>query len=129
MSMKQILSGNLHDEEKENPQNKGWFMGHFINEPAFRNRHVEVKWSTHTKGWAKGFVAANTKSRSLSVLISGRFVICFPDEKREVTLSRPGDYCLFTEGVCHSSAASEESVVLTIRWPSIPDDVVTRGVC
>ncbi len=129
MSMTQIQSGNLHDEEKENPQNNGWILGHFISEPVFRNEHVEVKWSTHRKGWAKGFAAANKSAKSVSVLISGRFVLMFPDEGREVVLFKPGDYCFWSEGVHHSSAALEESVVLTIRWPSIPDDVVTRGVC
>ena len=125
--MASVLTGNLYKEEIEKPQNKGWFIAHFIKEPELRNEHVEVKWSTHKKGWSKGFVAANKNAKSVSVLISGRFVLNFPDDGKEVVLSEPGDYCFWSEGVYHSSAAPEESVVLTLRWPSIPDDVVTRS--
>lgn len=127
--MASVLKGNLYEEEKEKPENKGWLMGHFVREPGFRNEHVEVKWSTHKKGWAKGFAAANRSAKSLSVLISGRFILTFPDDNKEIVLSKPGDYCFWSEGVQHSSAAPEESVVLTIRWPSIPDDVALSGVC
>jgi quercetin dioxygenase-like cupin family protein len=56
--------------------------------------------------------------RTLNVLIRGKFVLCFPD--REVSLEREGDFVLFGPGVAHSFRSVEESLVLTIRWPSRP---------
>lgn len=126
--MASVLTGNLYDELQNAPERKGWFIGRFREDDSqFKTSDVEVKWSTHKKGWSKGFIAATKSSKSVSVLISGRFMLKFPDEKREVTLSEPGDYCFFSEKVYHSSAAIEGSVVLTIRWPSVADDVVTRS--
>ena len=49
-------------------------------------------------------------------LISGRFVQKRPD--REVELSKPGDYVMWGPGVVHAWKAVEDSVMLTIRWPS-----------
>ncbi len=52
------------------------------------------------------------------MLISGRFRMRFP--RREVLLERQGDYVVRGRGVDHSWHADEESVVLTVRWPSVP---------
>ncbi|WP_374005171.1 hypothetical protein [Streptomyces ipomoeae] len=35
-------------------------------------------------------------------------------------LERQGDYVVWGRGVDHSWVAEEESVVLTVRWPSVP---------
>jgi quercetin dioxygenase-like cupin family protein len=55
---------------------------------------------------------------ALLVLISGRFRVELPD--RSVLLERPGDYVVWGHGVDHTWWADEESVVLTVRWPSVP---------
>ncbi len=52
------------------------------------------------------------------VLISGRFLMRFPG--RDVLLERQGDYVVWGRGTGHSWCAEEESVVLTVRWPSVP---------
>jgi quercetin dioxygenase-like cupin family protein len=44
-------------------------------------------------------------------------VLRFPD--REVVLAREGDFVLFGPGVPHSFRSVEESLVLTVRWPSV----------
>jgi hypothetical protein len=36
-----------------------------------------------------------------------------------VLLAKPGDYVVF-HGVDHSWRAEEESVLMTVRWPSVP---------
>lgn len=51
------------------------------------------------------------------MLISGRFRVELPGQ--DVLLARQGDYVVF-HGMGHSWEAVEESVVLSIRWPSIP---------
>ena len=56
--------------------------------------------------------------RTLNLLIRGHFVLVFPD--REVALEREGDFVLFGPEVAHSYRSVEESLVLTVRWPSQP---------
>lgn len=51
------------------------------------------------------------------LLVSGRFRVEFPE--RSVVLTERGDYVVF-HGVDHSWFAEEESVILGIRWPSVP---------
>jgi quercetin dioxygenase-like cupin family protein len=45
-------------------------------------------------------------------------VLLFPDE--EVALEKEGDFVLFGPGIAHSFRSVEESLVLTVRWPSNP---------
>ena len=51
------------------------------------------------------------------VLISGRFRVDLPG--RSVLLAEQGDYVVF-HGISHSWCAEDASVVLGIRWPSVP---------
>jgi hypothetical protein len=37
----------------------------------------------------------------------------------EVLLARQGDYAMWGPGIDHHWSADEESVVLTVRWPSL----------
>ncbi len=55
---------------------------------------------------------------ALLVLISGRFHVQVPG--RSVVLAEQGDYVVWGHGVDHSWYAEQESVVLTVRWPSVP---------
>ena len=55
---------------------------------------------------------------ALLLLISGCFHVELPD--RTVVLREQGDYILWGRGVDHSWYAEEASVVLTVRWPSVP---------
>src|SRR5215469_8197662 len=104
------------------PANRGWLLGHFM--PASDVRHssdVEIKWSVHPAGDQRvAWVSGETRT-ALILLVSGRFRIDFPH--RSVLLSDQGDYVVF-DGVDHSWFAEEESVIVCVRWPSIPDYAV-----
>jgi mannose-6-phosphate isomerase-like protein (cupin superfamily) len=97
----------------------GWLLGHF--KPNGDPRHsngVEIKWGAHLPGderaeWVKG-----EERTALLILISGRFRVELPG--RSVLLAERGDYVVWGKGVDHSWRAEEESVVLTVRWPSVP---------
>ena len=98
---------------------RGWFLGHFIE--AGRRQHseeLELKWFTHARGETRSDWSPASPVRTLNLLVRGRFVLLFPD--REVCLAREGDFVLFGPGVPHSYRSEEESVVLTVRWPSRP---------
>lgn len=111
------VSGNAADASKDM---RGWFMGQFLPASAgpLRNSDLELKWYTHAKGETRASWSPASPVRTLNLLIRGRFVLLFPD--REVVLAKEGDYVQFGPGMPHSFRSEEESLVLTIRWPSIP---------
>ena len=100
----------------------GWFIGHFItptNDPRSAST-LEVKWGVHKAGEGRQEWAMNAEATTLSILISGKFRLQFPDT--EILLSREGDYALWCPGVAHCWLAEEHSTILTVRWPSVPGD-------
>jgi hypothetical protein len=98
---------------------RGWLLGHFKPEGDVRHSaDVEIKWGVHPPGDRRAQWVIGEKRAALLVLISGRFRVELPG--RRVLLSGQGDYVVWGHGVDHSWYAEEESVVLTVRWPSIP---------
>ena len=100
----------------------GWFLGHFIT-PTDDPRSIpllEVKWGVHKAGDGRTQWATNVEATTLSILIHGRFRLQFPEQ--EFVLSREGDYVLWLPGVPHYWSAETDSTVVTVRWPSKPED-------
>nr|WP_062330272.1 hypothetical protein [Herbidospora sakaeratensis] len=98
---------------------RGWLLGHF--RPSGDARHsdeVEIKWGVHPAGEERTQWVRGESRTAMIVLISGRFRMELPD--RSVVLEKQGDYLVWGHGVDHSWVAEEESVVLTVRWPSLP---------
>ncbi|WP_330298721.1 signal peptidase I [Streptomyces sp. NBC_00503] len=98
---------------------RGWLLGHF-KEPGDprHSEDVEIKWGVHPKGDERAQWVRGESRTALQVLISGRFRLEFPG--RSVVLAEQGDYVVWGRGVDHSWCAEEDSVVLTVRWPSLP---------
>lgn len=118
--MQKILKGNFNEEGLKH---KGWIIGHFINpESVFHNGGFEVKWVEHKKGDVNEGVAVNERGRSLAILVRGKFLIKFPSEGREVLLEKEGDYVFWDAGVSHTWYYPEDSLLVTIRWPSVKGD-------
>lgn len=113
------ISGNAAVVSKDT---RGWFLGHFMpgEENPLRTEHLELKWYTHAKGEIREQWAPANPVKTLNVLVRGHFVLLFPDQ--EVSLEKEGDFVFFGPGVPHSFRCVEESLVLTVRWPSAPQD-------
>ncbi|MFD0730973.1 cupin domain-containing protein [Planotetraspora mira] len=97
---------------------RGWLLGHF--KPLGDVRHsedVEIKWGVHPRGDERAQWVTGEHRTALLILISGRFRVELPG--RSVVLAEQGDYIVWGHGVDHSWHAEEESVVLTVRWPSV----------
>ena len=117
-----IATGNaLQDGGGER---RGWFIGHFADpsDGLKSTSAVEVKWGVHARGEQKSALAHNLRAATLSVLVSGAFQVDFPDQGQSITLRAPGDYVLFAPGVPHRWTALEDTVILSVRWPSLPGD-------
>ena len=100
------------------PTDRGWLLGHF--KPPADVRHsddVEIKWGVHARGDRRAQWVTGEKRTAVLILISGRFRVELPG--RSVLLAQPGDYVVF-HGIDHSWRAEEDSVVMSVRWPSIP---------
>lgn len=103
---------------------RGWLLGHFKDASDPRHsEEVEIKWGVHPQGEARAQWVTGEERTALLVLISGRFRVELPE--RSVLLAEQGDYVVWGRGVDHSWQAEEESVVLTVRWPSVPGFKVT----
>ena len=100
--------------------NQGWLLGHFMPPgTVLHSADVEVKWGVHPPGERRAAWATAETRTALLVLIRGGFDIELRD--RTVLLREPGDYVVWGPGEDHSwQAGPEETVVLTVRWPSLP---------
>jgi hypothetical protein len=111
------VSGNVADASKDT---RGWFLGHFMpgDGNPLRTSELELKWHTHATGEARGEWAPGSPVKTLNILARGHFVLLFPD--REIVLEKEGDFVLFGPGMPHSFRSVLESLVVTVRWPSMP---------
>jgi hypothetical protein len=115
-----IVIGNAH---REGSLHRGWFIGHFMPPESgpCATAAVEVKWGVHAAGEGRSEWGVNPQATTLSILISGRFQLRFPDQ--EVVLAEPGDYALWLPGVEHTWQAETDSTVLTVRYPSVAGEI------
>ena len=106
---------------------RGWFIGHFLEQVhELRSTHaVEVKWSAHLAKEEKRLWSMNEQATTLCVLVKGNVRIRFPSE--ECMLSHEGDYVIWPAGVPHRWVVTEDSLILTMRWPSTPGDCKEIG--
>jgi hypothetical protein len=104
---------------------RGWFVGHFMSAGPQQTNDVEVKWALHRRGERNGAIATNRTATSLSILIDGRFRLVFRDPagaEETVVLRTRGEFALWRPGVGHDWEAEEDSILVTVRWPSKSGD-------
>ena len=119
----QVYVGNAATDA---PMNRGWLLGHFMPPGDARHNDAgEVKWGVHPRGDRRAQWVTDVQRTAMIVLVSGRFQIDLPG--RSVLLTAQGDYVVF-DGAGHSWEAEEESVVLSVRWPSIAGYAVPPAV-
>lgn len=101
---------------------RGWFIGRFLPpDLGLRSTEdVEVKWGTHARGETRADWGTSDGAVSLSVLVRGSIRLVF-DSGHETLLSEPGDYALWPPGTAHRwRIEQDDTIVLTVRWPSRP---------
>jgi hypothetical protein len=124
-----IKKGNLNSEFKKNIKTRGWFIGSFLDKSSLlSNNDLEIKWGVHKKGELYDKIRAVKHSKSLSILIRGKIGIDFPDLNKKIILKKEGDYLYWSEKTFHTSKILEDSLVLTIRWPSLKDNLIEKEI-
>ncbi len=118
--------GYVGNAGKDAALDRGWILVHFKDADDPRHSEdVEIKWGVHPAGDTRAQWVRGERRTALLVLISGRFRVEPPG--RSVLLEEQGDYGVWGRGVDHSWVAEEESVVLTVRWLSVPGYAVPRA--
>ena len=122
--MEGVSKGNA--EGLYNDDNNGWFIGFFVSDDPYRQSNdIEVKWKQHQPSSEKKKFVSNHSAKSMCILIKGSFRLDFKRDGliEEVTLTEPGDYVIWLPNVEHCGyAQQEDTVVLTLRWPSLYGD-------
>ncbi|HEY5695373.1 MAG TPA: hypothetical protein VIQ80_00910 [Candidatus Saccharimonadales bacterium] len=97
---------------------RGWFVGSFIDEKLGlrHTKDVELKWGIHTAGEERPEWVTSEARTTIGILISGKFEMVFRNQT--VTLAKPGDFVMWGKGDDHKWRALEDTVILTVRWPS-----------
>ena len=124
--MERISGVTIGNAQDDGAAFRHWFVGDLSAWSGTRfggprdTKQVSIKWGVHPTGelrpggWADGDAFV-----TLSVLVSGDFVLSFETdagEVREVRLDRPGDYAIWTPGVRHTWRVASACIVLTVRW-------------
>jgi len=128
-SKKPFYFGNAKADQV---RGSGWFVGQFV--PAElglrRQTDVELKWGLHPDGEKRPEPWANRNGTTISVLIEGSLKVTFHIDgaQQEVTLGTKGDYVVFGPEVVHSWEAVGDTIVLSVRFPSVEvGSQTTRG--
>ena len=104
-------------------RDSGWFVGQFVP-AALGLRHqddVEVKWGIHPDGEQRPQPWACGHATTISVLIRGSLRVMFHRTAvpEIVMLEKEGDYVVYAPGTMHSWEAIGDTVVLSVRFPSL----------
>lgn len=109
-------TGNAVDDGQAT---RGWLLGHFLDptDGGVRSTDaVEVKWGIHPAGDTRPEWTVGDHRTTLLILVQGRWRLDL--SVGTVTLDRVGDYAIWGPGIDHSWYAEEDSVMITVRWPS-----------
>lgn len=114
--MRGIEWGNI--DNKPNGD-RGWIIGEFKDRELpypFANKFFSLKWSKLSKGDKKPSPVAEEKAKTLTLLVTGKHRVNFPDENESVLLQKEGDYVFFEPGIAHSWEAVEDNFTITLRF-------------
>ncbi len=104
-------------------ENSGWFLGQFVPEEAGLRHQtaVELKWGLHKDGERRSAPWATEVSTTVAILIKGGLRVEFHlgAMTQVVTLDKQGDYVAYGPDVVHSWEAIGDTIVLTVRFPSV----------
>jgi len=114
-----LVTGNF---DKERHAHRDWIFGHFMDQDSpFRNENFEIKWGKHKKGesFEAKEVGPNDQCCTVAILVYGEERLTFSSVDREVLLENEGDYVFWQPNIPHIAVFREDTLVITIRWPSV----------
>jgi quercetin dioxygenase-like cupin family protein len=104
---------------REVEEHRGWIVGHFMNDGDVRQSEgVEIKWGVHPTGDERSDWQGDESRTTVLLLVKGKFHIELTTDT--FVLEQEGDYAMWGPGIGHSWRAEQDSIVVTVRWPSTP---------
>ncbi len=109
--------GNAAIDSKDR---RGWLVGYFLDEDdgVRASDAVEIKWGIHPAGEERHAWQTDEQRTTVILLVKGRFRLEL--STGVFVLKEEGDYAMWGPGIEHLWHAEEDSVVITVRWPSTP---------
>lgn len=96
---------------------RGWLVGYFLDGSGVcASEVVEIKWGIHPRGEGRHAWHTDEQRTTVLILVKGRFRLEL--SVGAFVLEHEGDYAIWGPGIDHSWHAEEDSVVITVRWPS-----------
>jgi hypothetical protein len=127
-TLKEVLSLRPSNAFVDGASHRGWFIGPFLAHTCeLRSTSaIEVKWKAYHPGEERVLWGSSEQATTLCMLFKGKVQIIFPQQK--CLLSQEGDYIIWPAGIPHRWKVFEDSCVLTIRWPALPEDHKGQGI-
>jgi hypothetical protein len=111
---------------RDGKDHHSWIVGRFMNDDDVRQSEgVEIKWGTHTRGEERADWEGDETRTTVLLLVKGRFRVDLSVDS--FVLEQEGDYAMWGPEIGHSWRAEEDSIVVTVRWPSEPPRGVSNG--
>ncbi|MCX6729889.1 MAG: signal peptidase I [Candidatus Portnoybacteria bacterium] len=116
----EIKFGNAHDDRNA----LQWLMGHFIKPQSnlLFDEKLEIKWGEVKAGYDNGQWSKSNYAKTIAILVHGEFIMSF--QNQDVVLKKEGDYVIWGPGIVHMGKAVKDTVLITLRWPSLCRDDV-----
>jgi hypothetical protein len=108
--------GNAAIDSKDH---RGWIIGHFLDDAdgVRVSDAVEIKWGIHPAGEQRHDWQTDEERTTVILLVQGQFRIEL--SSGIFVLKEQGDYAMWGPGIDHSWQAEKDSVIITVRWPSM----------
>lgn len=104
--------------QADGDSHRGWLVGHFVAPPSVRwTEALEIKWGVHPKGDSRKHWSTDEQRTTVVILVHGRHRVDL--SVGSALLEKPGDYVIWGPGIDHTWETEEDSVVITVRWPSL----------
>jgi mannose-6-phosphate isomerase-like protein (cupin superfamily) len=109
---------------KDFAKRKGWFFGHFADEPLLRSDLVEVAWQD-ISGKLPEPKDRHYHRASVEINIVIRGTMRLRIEEREVTVKSGEFFVIWPETMVDQVEADQDTEVIVVRAPSLEEDKVT----
>jgi Cupin domain len=116
---RQVIVGSIERHETE----RGWFFGHFMDEPLLRSDLVEVAWQrVPNRAPSSDQRHLHEQSVEINVVLNGTVELKINDIDH---ICHRGDFYVVWPGTVVSDIRTDaDAEVLVIRAPSIPNDKI-----
>ena len=115
--MTQLLRYGHFFDDKHPDQNRGWVIGDYVDDPAFKSDDVQVKYQHQQAGdFREAKDIPDPDTHTLAILVHGKCRAKFVEQDQEIHLNTPGDYIRWSPDTPHEFEYLEDTLIITIRW-------------